>query len=416
MKRKLSQAILILAAFTLLIRCEKLPKVCTIKGELIGVERPSIFLFRLSDDIWNGGIEVPVKEGKFEYSDTIEAPEVYEIFLQRGGGRPQSFVLEEGIITITLHNERDGFENNKVEGGKLNLELDEYKKSVYNLFEAPSKLDEDSRDVLIQNNEYYSDTIYAIFDKQADCKSIDEYKRLENLKKKIINSGNGYTKMGAILEARHQKVGKQFFEWKYDYINKNQNAISYYLLYRDLLYYRKYIDTAKVITAYQKLSEKVPNHCYNKPVGELINSLTEIKVGKKYINFSAPDINGNEIKISDIINNKIALIDLWSIWCGGCIKKSKSMVPIYEEYKNDGFTIVGVAGDYKNMERLKNALEKYKFPWVNLIELDKEKGIWNKYGIPNAGGGTFLVDRNGIILAISPTAKEVKNILDKKLK
>ena len=151
-------------------------------------------------------------------------------------------------------------------------------------------------------------------------------------------------------------------------------------------------------------------------MGEIINSLTKIKVGEKYIDFSAPDIDGKEIKMSDVIHNKIALIDLWATTCGPCIATSKSMIPIYEEYKDKRFTVVGVAGEYRNTDRLKIALKKYKFPWVNLVELDKEKGIWNKYGIPNAAGGTFLVDMDGIILAINPTGEEIKKILDKKLK
>ncbi|UVQ73515.1 hypothetical protein NXY30_21220 [Bacteroides faecis] len=41
--------------------------------------------------------------------------------------------------------------------------------------------------------------------------------------------------------------------------------------------------------------------------------------------------------------------------------------------------------------------------------------IWEKYGIGNAGGGTFLVDKEGKILLIQPTAEEVKACLDKLL-
>ena len=50
-------------------------------------------------------------------------------------------------------------------------------------------------------------------------------------------------------------------------------------------------------------------------------------------------------------------------------------------------------------------------PWLSLVELDKQNRIWEKYGIANWGGGTYLVDNAGTIIAINPSADEVRNIL-----
>jgi peroxiredoxin len=91
------------------------------------------------------------------------------------------------------------------------------------------------------------------------------------------------------------------------------------------------------------------------------------------------------------------------------------MIPVYNEFKNSGFTILGVAREFDNTNQLKETLEREKFPWINLIELNNQNGIWNKYGIPMAGGRTFLVDKDGKILAINPTSEEVRNILAEKL-
>jgi hypothetical protein len=92
------------------------------------------------------------------------------------------------------------------------------------------------------------------------------------------------------------------------------------------------------------------------------------------------------------------------------------LIPVYYEFKNSGFTIIGVANEIDNTNQLRKTLEREKFPWVNLIELNNENGIWLKYGIPGAGGKTFLADKDGKILAIKPTAEEVRNILIQKLK
>jgi hypothetical protein len=95
---------------------------------------------------------------------------------------------------------------------------------------------------------------------------------------------------------------------------------------------------------------------------------------------------------------------------------SRTMIPIYEEFRDYGFTICGVAAEIKNTDQMVKTIEREKYPWINLVDLDNNLKIWFKYGIPNAGGGTFLVDKDGKILAISPTSEEVKKILTEKLK
>ena len=68
-----------------------------------------------------------------------------------------------------------------------------------------------------------------------------------------------------------------------------------------------------------------------------------------------------------------------------------------------------------NLENLKHRLDTEKFPWLNLVELDKQNRVWDKYGITNSGGRMFMVDREGIIIAIEPSAEEVRKILNEKL-
>jgi thiol-disulfide isomerase/thioredoxin len=147
----------------------------------------------------------------------------------------------------------------------------------------------------------------------------------------------------------------------------------------------------------------------------LILSYSSVKVGGSYIDFTAPDFEGNPVKLSEQIEGKVALIDFWTSWCGPCRRNSISMIPVYEEYKNKGFTVVGVARERELSLAIK-AVEKDGYPWLNLIELGDAGKIWEKYGIGNSGGSTFLVDKDGKIIAIRPTAQEVKAILDELLK
>lgn len=125
-----------------------------------------------------------------------------------------------------------------------------------------------------------------------------------------------------------------------------------------------------------------------------------------------PDLAGNDHTLSKEIAGRVALIDLWGSWCASCRKHSKELIPLYDKYKDRGFTVVGVAREYDNADAMKTAIRRDGYPWLNLLELDDRLGIWKRYGIGNAGGGRFLVGRDGKILAINPDAAQVEAILE----
>ena len=141
----------------------------------------------------------------------------------------------------------------------------------------------------------------------------------------------------------------------------------------------------------------------------------EVNIKQGLVDFSAPDLEGNMVKLSDQIKGKVALIDLWASWCGPCRRLSSSMIPIYEAFKDKGFTVVGIARENNNTDAMKKAIEQDKYPWLNLVELNDKGNIWEMYGAGNSGGCTYLVDKDGKILAIHPSAEEVTKILTEML-
>jgi len=68
----------------------------------------------------------------------------------------------------------------------------------------------------------------------------------------------------------------------------------------------------------------------------------------------------------------------------------------------------------KSVSFAKAAIEKDKYPWENLVELNDAGKIWVKYGIGNSGGAVFLIDENGNIVANNPSTEEIRNFLIKK--
>ena len=135
--------------------------------------------------------------------------------------------------------------------------------------------------------------------------------------------------------------------------------------------------------------------------------------GKKYVDFSAPD--GNIVSASEIIGGKIAVIDLWASWCGPCRRHSMALIPLYEKYRDKGFTVLGVAREASSDKAMRMAIERDGYPWINLIELNDTNNIWKKYRAGNAGGRIVLVDSDGTILAVDPETDEIEAHLSRLL-
>ena len=402
----------------LTISCKESPKTCILKGKIVGFECQSILLLKAGEDLRFEGLEIPVKDSIFEYELTFTHAEGYNLFLgeakQRGGGRPMPLILEPGEINITLFPENE-FDKNIVEGGKFNAEFKKFNDELKQKYHSQLKLISDSMGVLFNNGNYYSDTMKVLNAQLRNAQSQDEKLIIYKQRSRLENAGIDLSDSGKRLKARGDKITEAIINCQMDYIDNNPTIVSYYLLFEMIAYRQNKINLEKAHNSYKKLAEIHSGHPYNEHLGNVLNSAINIKVGGKYIDFVAPDMNGNNVRLSDSIKGKIALIDLWATWCGPCIATSRTMIPIYEEFKDSDFTIIAVAGEFRNTERLQKTLNKEKFPWINLVELDKQSKIWDKYGCSNSGGSTFLVDKDGSILAVNPSAEEVKEILNEKL-
>jgi len=155
-----------------------------------------------------------------------------------------------------------------------------------------------------------------------------------------------------------------------------------------------------------------PNHPYTAKMIDIFTG-SSLKVGIPFVDFTAVEMTGKPVRLSERIAGKPAVLHLWASWCGPCRQKGKDLISVYEEFRNKGFVVIGVARE-KTISTAEVAIKMDKYPWENLVELNDAEQIWVKYGIGNSGGSVFLIDENGIIVIVSPSIEEIRNYLNNK--
>ena len=113
--------------------------------------------------------------------------------------------------------------------------------------------------------------------------------------------------------------------------------------------------------------------------------------------FSQELLTGGEAGPQDY-RGKILLVDFWASWCGPCRRENPNVVKMYDEFKGDGFEILGVSLD-KDRDRWAAAVEKDGLTWPQVSDLRGWSNAAGRlYGVSSIPA-TFLLDREGKIVA-----------------
>ena len=223
-----------------------------------------------------------------------------------------------------------------------------------------------------------------------------------------------------LLMKRYQEIVEQdetiFYErkvWEQAYYAAHPMLYALYAIAYQMQF-RKSELTAEMPELYHKVYE---NFHPENPIHNTIRTLESawlLQPGKPYIDFEARTQGGEKVQVSSYYKGKVALIDLWTSWCGPCRRHSIAMIPVYEKYKDHGFTVIGIARE-NDVSLMTEAAQKDGYPWQSLIDVKDELKVWQKNGLSFAGGGMYLIDRNGIILSTSTDADELEPLIKKAL-
>lgn len=390
-------------------------KVCILRGNINGKYTQGMLLHKASDSPREHQV-ILVKDSAFHYAFTFDHPEAYQLVYldeyNRSSWRPITFFPTDGELTFDLY-PRAEFDKNQIIGGELNLIyqafVDTFLKPRRRLIEQTS----DQMYALMDQGQFWSDTA-NIINQALDTAKGGNWGRLKDQLDALEKQGHtDKSPQAKVYALRIDSLKLAYEQARSDYIRTDPSLVAYYLLLEDAEWMEDIkIDISDFRKNVQALAQLYPDHPYNDWIGERLEAFETVAVGQKCVDFVAPDVAGNQQTLSELIHGQVALLDFWASWCKPCIIESRTFVPLYEEFKDRGFTIVGIAREYKNTKALHRTLEREAYPWQQLVELDDEANIWLKYDMPNSAGKTFLVDQEGTILAIDPSSEQVRKILN----
>jgi thiol-disulfide isomerase/thioredoxin len=334
--------------------------------------------------------------------------------VMRGSWRPVDFIAESGTCYFTLNNE-DEWTKNSIRGGKYSETyssiIDSLRKTANIYYDAlnkkHSKLDEEKR--------YYTPEVNDIIGQINSLPADDPGRRaLFDKWNELENEGKDRTREGQELEEENFQINKTMYVDKLmEYAKEHADITGYTFLVniiREAIELGHRLDVAPMLAVFHDVYEKkYPAHPYTATVKSYIQAAA-ITVGKPCPDIVTEDNEGKEVRLSELIKGKVALVHLWASWCGPCRRHGKEMIPVYEMYKDRGFTVVSIANE-QNKKSMIDAVNRDKYPWTNYLEPNSKNGIWIKFGIGNAAGGDFLVDAQGNFLAVKTSPKEVMQIL-----
>ncbi|TWJ04544.1 peroxiredoxin [Mucilaginibacter frigoritolerans] len=160
--------------------------------------------------------------------------------------------------------------------------------------------------------------------------------------------------------------------------------------------------------------QKYPNYDLTRQLVNKVNATKRIAIGAIAPGFVSTDTAGKKVDLKDY-RGKYTFVEFWASWCPPCREESPTLVRLYNQYKDKGFTILSVSID-KNTAQWKNAIRQDGYTWGNVCDLNGYGGptaaLYTVTAIPNS----FLLDKNGRIIAKNLRGKELESKLAELMK
>ena len=334
--------------------CNTTPKIktYTIKGKIGGFEQKEVTLSKFGKNL-----------DKIEIGKTIIKDSIF------------SFTVPEQTPDLAIINIKGEKRGIAIIIGDGNIDLNVY-------LQQPFKSDI-SKSTSLLNKKFFDYELNALKDKEKGMKLMQSYRV-------------------ATTDEEREKIKKDFEKWRkdaenyqYSFIQNNKDIVG--LIIMQSLISTPDADFVKIRKSFKEYPKQVKELNLAKSINTTLLTRGATEIGGQAPNFTSTTPDGKQLSLTQAMG-KVTLIDFWASWCRPCRAENPYVVQIYNKYKNQGFTVIGVSLD-KNKMSWERAIEDdgLKWPHVSSLKFWQEP-VAKLYGVMSIPQ-TFLLDKKGIIRA-----------------
>jgi len=192
------------------------------------------------------------------------------------------------------------------------------------------------------------------------------------------------------------------------YVAENPASYASVLVLRNSFYSLETDELEEVLTSLDPTVQQLEEYKY---MFGIMEKQKDVAIGKPYKDFALETPEGEMLKVSEVHQGNVLLIDFWASWCSPCREANPELVAMYADYHEKGFDILGVSLDSDKSSWLK-AIEDDNLTWKQISDVKGWECEGSKlYGVP-AIPHAVLLDREGIIIAKNLHGEELREAIE----